>query len=142
MKFSYTGCDCQVEALTCPRIISVYFGRLPAVQLTPSAPPRLIVDDSSEFDLWAPPGIFGSSFTPRPGHGVSNFIAACRAAEVLDRVLSRFHTDPTSRQLPRAIEIEDKALMDDAVLLIQDLPEYLRVRPDEQAPIHHVACLK
>ncbi|KAH8805180.1 fungal-specific transcription factor domain-containing protein [Xylogone sp. PMI_703] len=123
------------------KMISVYFGRAPVLQQTPSAPPRLIVDDSTEFDPWIPLGVSGSSFVPRPGYGVSNFIAACRAAEVLDRVLARVHNHPNSRPVPHTVNLEDQALMRDAVRLIEDLPETLRVGADEQAPIHHIACL-
>ena len=128
--------------MTRPRIISVYFGRLPVLQHTPSAPPRLIVDDSTEFDPWTPLGVSGSQFVPQPGHGVSNFVATCRTAEVLNRVLLRAHMDPSSRPSQEVLELEDQALMRDAVLLVEDLPDTLRVGPTEQAPIHHIACLK
>ncbi|KAK6911069.1 hypothetical protein I203_105104 [Kwoniella mangroviensis CBS 8507] len=122
------------------KMISVYLGRTPMLQDTISAAPQVILDDSTEHDIWTPLGMPGCQVDPRPSHAVSCFIMACSTSVVLTRVLLRYYCGTSEGGL--GMGVEDKRLLHDAVGLLEKIPMHLRVNANDIVPTHlsHLAC--
>ncbi|KAL1837244.1 hypothetical protein VTK73DRAFT_4755 [Phialemonium thermophilum] len=77
------------------KIICLYLGRSPALQHSPVSPPQIILDDSSETDLWVPFGLESSDFAypPTAAHSTSCFTRVCRLAVIFNQILIHMY-DP------------------------------------------------
>lgn len=72
------------------KLISLYLGRTPVLQETSVSPPRQILDDTSEIDIWTPQGLDQAStaeYPPTQAHTTSCFINTCALSEILNVIL-------------------------------------------------------
>ncbi|KAJ5819256.1 hypothetical protein N7474_004847 [Penicillium riverlandense] len=111
------------------KVVSLYFGRSPTMQHSRVSPPRMIMDDTSEVEIWTPHGVDfpdGAQYPPTQAHSTSCFMKMCGLAEVLNQILIHIY-DPM-RQTPASefydcIQEQAKNLSD----WWDDLPDYLKL---------------
>ena len=78
------------------KLLCLYLGRQPLITTTYASPPRLLLDDSAEIEVWSPFGIGVTDvhvYPPEQSHATSCFINMCSLSEVLHRILTRLY-DP------------------------------------------------
>ncbi|THX57104.1 hypothetical protein D6D06_03902, partial [Aureobasidium pullulans] len=125
------------------KLIALYFGRAPVLQNSHISPPRVIMDDTAETELWMPHGLSSPDYPPRQAHSISCFIQMCGLAEILNQVLIQFY-GPTcdlssSKALACALEQSSKMRV-----WWRDLPEHLKINVGalpRQAPPSHIVTL-
>lgn len=129
------------------KMVSLYFGRSPVMQQSRVSPPRTILDDTSEIEIWTPHGVVfpdGAHYPPTQAHSTSCFMRMCGLAEVLNQILIHIY-DPI-RQVSEA-EFYN-CVQDQARNLAEwwdELPDYLKLVPSElppYSPPSHIVILK
>ncbi|KAK2762242.1 hypothetical protein FQN54_001252 [Arachnomyces sp. PD_36] len=78
------------------KLISLYFGRSPIMQNSRVSPPRIILDDTAEIEIWTPHGVIfpeGTHYPPTQAHSTSCFMKMCGLAEILNQILIHMY-DP------------------------------------------------
>ncbi|KAG9542697.1 hypothetical protein KCU86_g22470, partial [Aureobasidium melanogenum] len=125
------------------KLIALYFGRSPMLQNSHVSPPRVIMDDTAEIEIWMPHGLTSANYPPRQAHSISCFIHMCGLAEILNQVLIHFYS-PTcdlssSSALACALEQSSKMRA-----WWKDLPEHLKINVGalpQLAPPSHILPL-
>ncbi|KAJ5146956.1 transcriptional regulator family: Fungal Specific TF [Penicillium atrosanguineum] len=118
------------------KIISLYFGRAPTMQHSRVSPPRMILDDTSEIEIWTPHGVTfpdGAHYPPTQAHSTTCFIQMCGLAEILNQIL--VHVYDPMRQSTEA-EFFD-CVQEQARNLGEwwdELPDYLRLVATDLPP--------
>ncbi|KAI9036572.1 putative C6 transcription factor [Aspergillus affinis] len=118
------------------KMVSLYFGRSPVMQQSRVSPPRTILDDTSEIEIWTPHGVVfpdGAHYPPTQAHSTSCFMRMCGLAEILNQILIHIY-DPI-RQVSEA-EFYN-CVQDQARNLAEwweELPSYLKLVPTELPP--------
>ncbi|KAE8148213.1 fungal-specific transcription factor domain-containing protein [Aspergillus avenaceus] len=118
------------------KLVSLYFGRSPTMQHSRVSPPRTILDDTSEIEIWTPHGVVfpdGAHYPPTQAHSTSCFMRMCGLAEVLNQILIHIY-DPI-RQVSEA-EFYN-CVIEQARNLAEwweELPDYLRLLPTNLPP--------
>ncbi|KAJ5359327.1 uncharacterized protein N7496_011740 [Penicillium cataractarum] len=111
------------------KIVSLYFGRAPTMQHSRVSPPRMILDDTSEIEIWTPHGVTfpdGAHYPPTQAHSTSCFIQMCGLAEILNQILIHIY-DPmrqsTEAEFFDCVQEQAKNLSD----WWDELPDYLKL---------------
>ncbi|PGH26505.1 hypothetical protein AJ80_01819 [Polytolypa hystricis UAMH7299] len=81
------------------KLVSLYFGRSPIIQDTPVSPPRILLDDTAEIEIWTPHGLVfpeGTHYPPTQAHSTSCFMKMCSLAEILNQIIIHIY-DPVRR---------------------------------------------
>ncbi|THC89454.1 hypothetical protein EYZ11_011096 [Aspergillus tanneri] len=118
------------------KVVSLYFGRSPVMQQSRVSPPRTILDDTAEIEIWAPHGVVfpdNAHYPPTQAHSTSCFMRMCGLAEVLNEILIHIY-DPI-RQVSEAEFygcVQDQAR--NLVEWWEELPDYLKLVPTELPP--------
>ncbi|KAL4893701.1 fungal-specific transcription factor domain-containing protein [Aspergillus ambiguus] len=118
------------------KLVSLYFGRSPTMQHSRVSPPRTILDDTAEVEIWAPHGVDfpdGSHYPPSQAHSTSCFMKMCGLAEILNQILIHIY-DPI-RPVAEA-EFQD-CVREQARNLDgwwEQLPPYLKLIPADLPP--------
>ncbi|KAF5855977.1 hypothetical protein ETB97_008134 [Aspergillus alliaceus] len=118
------------------KLVSLYFGRSPTMQHSRVSPPRTILDDTSEIEIWTPHGVVfpdGAHYPPTQAHSTSCFMRMCGLAEVLNQILIHIY-DPI-RQVSEA-EFYN-CVSEQARNLAEwwdELPDYLKLVPTSLPP--------
>ncbi|KAH7085070.1 fungal-specific transcription factor domain-containing protein [Paraphoma chrysanthemicola] len=125
------------------KIISLYFGRSPAIQNSEISPPKLLMDDTADLDIWTPHGIPFSHYSPKQAHSVSCFIQVCGLSEVLNQILIYLYNPSRNLAPSHAYEY---ALAAGSRLRDwwRDLPDHLRIDltlSDLECPPSHIVTL-
>ncbi|KAI2924079.1 transcriptional regulator family: Fungal Specific TF [Aspergillus niger] len=118
------------------KLISLYFGRSPTMQHSRVSPPRMILDDTAEVELWTPHGVEfpdGTHYPPTQAHSTSCFMKMCGLAEILNQILIHIY-DP----LRQVSEVEYyNCIQEQAANLAdwwEELPDYLKLLPMDLPP--------
>ncbi|KAG2421011.1 hypothetical protein HFD88_000627 [Aspergillus terreus] len=118
------------------KLVSLYFGRSPTMQHSCVSPPRTILDDTAEVEIWTPHGVDfpeGTHYPPSQAHSTSCFMKTCGLAEILNQILIHIY-DPI-RQVSEA-EFHD-CVREQAQNLEgwwEELPPYLKMIPADLPP--------
>ncbi|QMW25843.1 hypothetical protein G4B84_001088 [Aspergillus flavus NRRL3357] len=118
------------------KMVSLYFGRSPTMQHSRVSPPRTVLDDTSEIEIWTPHGVVfpdGAHYPPTQAHSTSCFMKMCGLAEVLNQILIHIY-DPI-RQVSEA-EFYN-CVIEQARNLAEwwdELPDYLKLVPTSLPP--------
>lgn len=129
------------------KVLSLYFGRAPTMQHSHVSPPRMILDDTAEIEIWTPHGVTftdGAHYPPTQAHSTSCFMKMCGLAEVLNQILIHIY-DPIRRSTDS--EFYD-CIQEQAKNLGQwweELPEYLKLVATDlppYSPPSHIVILK
>ncbi|KLJ07279.1 hypothetical protein EMPG_17226 [Blastomyces silverae] len=78
------------------KLVSLYFGRSPLIQDTPVSPPRILLDDTAEIEIWTPHGVVfpeGTHYPPTQAHATSCFMKMCSLTEILNQIIIHIY-DP------------------------------------------------
>lgn len=129
------------------KVVSLYFGRSPTMQHSRVSPPRMILDDTSEIEIWTPHGVRfpdGAHYPPTQAHSTSCFMKMCGLAEILNQILIHIY-DPmrqtTESDFLDCVQEQAKNLSD----WWDELPDYLRLIASElplYSPPSHIMTLK
>ncbi|KAJ5161856.1 hypothetical protein N7492_007248 [Penicillium capsulatum] len=118
------------------KVVSLYFGRAPTMQHSMVSPPRMILDDTSEIEIWTPHGVSfpdGARYPPTQAHSTSCFMKMCGLAEILNQILVHIY-DPmhqnTEAEFFDCVQEQSKNLSD----WWDDLPEYLKLVATDLPP--------
>ncbi|KAJ5883311.1 uncharacterized protein N7473_010197 [Penicillium subrubescens] len=118
------------------KIVSLYFGRAPTMQHSQVSPPRMILDDTSEIEIWTPHGVTfpdGAHYPPTQAHSTSCFIQMCGLAEILNQILIHIY-DPmrqsTEAEFFDCVQEQAKNLSD----WWDELPDYLKLVATDLPP--------
>ncbi|RAH73168.1 putative C6 transcription factor [Aspergillus aculeatinus CBS 121060] len=118
------------------KLICLYFGRAPTMQQSRVSPPRTILDDTAEVEIWTPHGVEfpdGTHYPPTQAHSTSCFMKMCGLAEILNQILIHIY-DPirqvTEAEFYECIEEQAKNLAEwwDA------LPHFLKLQATDLPP--------
>ncbi|THV76861.1 hypothetical protein D6D28_00798 [Aureobasidium pullulans] len=125
------------------KLIALYFGRAPVLQKSHISPPRVIMDDTAETELWMPHGLSSPDYPPRQAHSISCFVQMCGLAEILNQVLIQFYGPTCDLSSPKALAC---ALEQSSKMRVwwRDLPEHLKITVGalpRQAPPSHIVTL-
>ncbi|KAJ5091310.1 Transcription factor [Penicillium alfredii] len=128
------------------KVVSLYFGRAPTMQHSHVSPPRMILDDTSEIEIWTPHGVSfpdGAHYPPTQAHSTSCFMKMCGLAEILNQILIHIY-DPmrqtTESEFYDCIQEQAKNLSD----WWDELPDYLKLVATElpsYSPPSHIMIL-
>ncbi|PMD32550.1 fungal-specific transcription factor domain-containing protein [Hyaloscypha variabilis F] len=128
------------------KLISLYLGRSPTLQHSTVSPPRILLDDSAENELWTPHGIVypqGMGYIPTQAHSISCFMRMCQLSEIFNQILIHIY-DPmgqnSEEEINNCLASEGDALM----RWWQDLPDCLRIdfkALPSQCPPSHIVTL-
>jgi len=126
------------------KLISLYFGRSPALQKSEISPPRVLMDDTAEIESWQPQGINASRYPPKQAHSISCFIQMCSLAENLNQILIHLYSPSRDTTTTRAFQCarEEQIKMRD---WWRDLPGHLKINladPQLSCPPSHIVILK
>ncbi|KAF7117358.1 hypothetical protein CNMCM5793_006260 [Aspergillus hiratsukae] len=128
------------------KLVSLYFGRSPTMQNSRVSPPRTILDDTSEIEIWTPHGVIfpeGTHYPPTQAHSTSCFMRMCGLAEILNEILIHIY-DPI-RQVSEA-EFHS-CVQEQARNLTEwwdELPDYLKLVASDlplYSPPSHIVVL-
>ncbi|KAB8071983.1 fungal-specific transcription factor domain-containing protein [Aspergillus leporis] len=118
------------------KMVSLYFGRSPTMQYSRVSPPRTILDDTSEIEIWTPHGVVfpdGAHYPPTQAHSTSCFMKMCGLAEVLNQILIHIY-DP----IRQVSEAEFYNCVSDQARNLAEwwdaLPDYLKLVPTNLPP--------
>ncbi|EGC44136.1 C6 transcription factor [Histoplasma capsulatum var. duboisii H88] len=81
------------------KLVSLYFGRSPIIQDTPVSPPRILLDDTAEIEIWTPHGVVfpeGTHYPPTQSHATSCFMKMCSLTEILNQIIIHIY-DPVRK---------------------------------------------
>ncbi|KAL1988828.1 hypothetical protein VTN96DRAFT_7712 [Rasamsonia emersonii] len=111
------------------KLISLYFGRSPAIKNSRVSPPRMILDDTSEIEPWVPHGVVfpeGTHYPPTQAHSTSCFMKMCGLAEILNQIIIHIY-DPLRQtgenEFLACVKEQEKNL----ARWWDELPDYLRL---------------
>ncbi|KAL1963916.1 hypothetical protein VTN77DRAFT_7722 [Rasamsonia byssochlamydoides] len=111
------------------KLISLYFGRSPAIKNSRVSPPRMILDDTSEIEPWVPHGVVfpeGMHYPPTQAHSTSCFMKMCGLAEILNQIIIHIY-DPLRQtgenEFINCVQEQEKNL----ARWWDELPDYLRL---------------
>ncbi|KAF2709269.1 hypothetical protein K504DRAFT_525798 [Pleomassaria siparia CBS 279.74] len=125
------------------KLISLYFGRSPMIQNSEISPPRVLMDDTAEIEIWMPHGIPNSTYPPKQAHSISCFISMCELAEILNEILVHHYSPSRDLSPSRAYQcarIEGLKLRD----WWRDLPDHLKINlaaPHLECQPSHIVTL-
>ncbi|KAI7526054.1 hypothetical protein KC331_g17182 [Hortaea werneckii] len=128
------------------KLLSLYLGRLPVLQETKMSPPRNIMDDTGELDIWRPQGIpphLAAVYPPMQAHTTSCFVHICSLAEILDVVLVTMYNpveQSSHAEVLACAASQGRKLTD----WYDDLPSHLKIRVSEMpqhCPPSHIVTL-
>ncbi|KAJ5673393.1 hypothetical protein N7507_002520 [Penicillium longicatenatum] len=118
------------------KIVSLYFGRAPVMQHSRVSPPRMILDDTSEIEIWTPHGVTfpdGAHYPPTQAHSTSCFMRMCGLAEILNQILVHIY-DPmrqsTEAEFFECVQEQAKNLGE----WWDELPDYLKLVATDLPP--------
>ncbi|KAJ5725308.1 uncharacterized protein N7483_006665 [Penicillium malachiteum] len=118
------------------KIVALYFGRAPAMQHSRVSPPRMILDDTSEIEIWTPHGVTfpdGAHYPPTQAHSTSCFMRMCGLAEILNQILIHIY-DPmrqsTEAEFFECVQEQAKNLSE----WWEELPDYLKLVATDLPP--------
>ncbi|KAJ5096603.1 hypothetical protein N7456_007324 [Penicillium angulare] len=118
------------------KVVSLYFGRAPAMQHSRVSPPRMILDDTSEIEIWTPHGVTfpdGAHYPPTQAHSTSCFMRMCGLAEILNQILIHIY-DPmrqsTEAEFFECVQEQAKNLSE----WWEELPDYLKLVATDLPP--------
>lgn len=118
------------------KLVSLYFGRSPAMQNSRVSPPRMILDDTSEVEPWTPHGVIfpeGTHYPPTQAHSTSCFMRMCGLAEILNQIIIHIY-DPvrksTEAEFYACVQEQGKNLKQ----WWDDLPDFLRLVATDLPP--------
>ncbi|KAI5306930.1 hypothetical protein KEM56_006393 [Ascosphaera pollenicola] len=118
------------------KLVSLYFGRAPLIQDTPVSPPRLLLDDTAEIDIWTPHGVIfpdGTHYPPTQAHSTSCFMKMCSLSEILNQIITHIY-DP----LRKSGEAEMQKLVREQSQRLQqwwdELQPFLKLNVQELPP--------
>ncbi|CAI7607305.1 unnamed protein product [Penicillium glandicola] len=118
------------------KVVSLYFGRAPTMQHSRVSPPRMILDDTSEIEIWTPHGVSftdGAHYPPTQAHSTSCFMKMCGLAEILNQILIHIY-DPIHRSTDSeffdCVQEQAKNLSD----WWDELPDYLKLTAVDLPP--------
>ena len=129
------------------KLISLYLGRTPVLQQTSVSPPRQILDDTAEIDIWMPQGLDQAStanYPPTQAHTTSCFINTCALSEILGMILMTMYNPARTSSLA---EVADCATEGESRLTAwySQLPGHLKMTLQplpEFCPPSHIVTLK
>ncbi|KAL1957265.1 hypothetical protein VTO42DRAFT_6171 [Malbranchea cinnamomea] len=111
------------------KLVSLYFGRSPIIQDTPVSPPRILLDDTAEIEIWTPHGVHfpeGVHYPPTQAHSTSCFMRMCSLSEILNQIIIHIY-DPvrqsTDTQILNCVEEQGRNLEK----WWNDLPPFLKL---------------
>lgn len=128
------------------KMISLYFGRAPIMQHSSVSPPRRILDDTSEIEIWTPHGIVfpeGTHYPPTQAHSTSCFMKMCSLTEILNQILIHIY-DPVRKSSESEFY---SCIQDQAKNLTEwweELPSYLKLVATDLPPYcppSHIALI-
>lgn len=97
------------------KLISLYLGRVPVLQETSVSPPRDILDDTGEIDVWIPHGLDQNTtakYPPIQAHTTTCFINTSSLMQILNSLLAIMYNpskQSTSAQVQQcAVEQEER----------------------------------
>ncbi|KAH8698677.1 C6 transcription factor [Talaromyces proteolyticus] len=118
------------------KLICLYFGRSPAIQNSRVSPPRVLLDDTAESEIWYPHGVTfpqGAQYPPMPAHSTSCFVKMCALSEILNQILIHIY-DPlrqtTEIEVRNCIAQQERHLSQ----WWDELPDFLRLVANELPP--------
>ncbi|KAJ5901726.1 hypothetical protein N7495_002254 [Penicillium taxi] len=118
------------------KMVSLYFGRAPSMQHSRVSPPRMILDDTAETELWTPHGVTfpdGAQYPPTQARSTSCFMKMCGLAEILNQILIHIY-DPmrqsTEEEFFECVQEESQNLSE----WWNGVPNYLRLVADDLPP--------
>ncbi|CAG8909697.1 unnamed protein product [Penicillium egyptiacum] len=118
------------------KVVSLYFGRAPTMQHSHVSPPRMILDDTAEIEIWTPHGVSftdGAHYPPTQAHSTSCFMKMCGLAEILNQILIHIY-DPirrsTDSEFLDCVQEQAKNLAD----WWDELPDYLKLAAVDLPP--------
>ncbi|KAJ9231370.1 transcriptional regulator family: Fungal Specific TF [Paecilomyces variotii] len=111
------------------KLVSLYFGRSPVMQYSRVSPPRMILDDTSEIEVWTPHGVVfpeGMQYPPAQAHSTSCFMRMCGLAEILNQIIIHIY-DPvrksTETEFYACVQQQGKNLKE----WWEELPDFLKL---------------
>lgn len=129
------------------KVVSLYFGRAPTMQHSRVSPPRMILDDTAEIEIWTPHGVSftdGAHYPPTQAHSTSCFMKMCGLAEILNQILIHIY-DPIRRSTDSeffdCVQEQAKNLAD----WWDELPDFLKLAAIDlppYSPPSHIVILK
>ncbi|KUL90455.1 hypothetical protein ZTR_00212 [Talaromyces verruculosus] len=128
---------------------SLYFGRLPALNLTGHEPSQIFLDIYEDMDLWTPyndpqvPIKEQPSYHPLPTYVVATFGALLQLAEISADIIQSFY-HPSAPSTSPADAISSIGRIQSRLQKWQnDLPQHLRFNPESDLtlPPHQITCL-
>ncbi|QKX62118.1 uncharacterized protein TRUGW13939_09274 [Talaromyces rugulosus] len=118
------------------KLICLYFGRSPSIQNSRVSPPRVLLDDTAESEIWYPHGVTfpqGAEYPPMQAHSTSCFVKMCGLAEILNQILVHIY-DPlrqtSDSEFRNCIIQQEKNLSQ----WWDELPDFLRLVAGELPP--------
>lgn len=129
------------------KILSLYLGRLPAVQEASVSPSLQVLDDTGEIDTWQPLGIdqaHDDGYPPTQAHTTSCFINTCALSKILNAILVTMYNPVKESTIS---EVTKCALNEDQRLSTwhEKLPLHLKLSVHslpERCPPSHIITLK
>ncbi|EMC96290.1 hypothetical protein BAUCODRAFT_69367 [Baudoinia panamericana UAMH 10762] len=128
------------------KLIALYLGRLPTIRQSKVSPPRHILDDTGEIDVWMPHGIehsLATAYPPHQAHGTSCFTQFCGLAEILEVVLVSLYNpvqQSTPLQTANCVVEQSRRLTE----WYGGLPEFLKITVSavpKHCPPSHIVTL-
>ncbi|KAK2751036.1 hypothetical protein FQN57_000111 [Myotisia sp. PD_48] len=128
------------------KLVSLYFGRLPIVQDSPVSPPRILLDDTAEIEIWTPHGVIfpeGVHYPPTQAHSTSCFMKMCSLAQILNQIIIHIYNpirQNTECQIQRCVS-EQSAKLEQ---WWNDLPPFLKLSVNNlptYCPPSHIVTL-
>lgn len=127
------------------KMICLYLGRPPSLHHCPISPPQVMLDDSSEEDLWVPFGLDSKAveYPPTAAHSTSCFMRMCQLSVIFNEILVHMY-DPL--RLNGEQEMQDCLSRQEPALKQwwDDLPAFLRIDTSalpSLAPPSHIVIL-
>ncbi|OJD14919.1 hypothetical protein AJ78_04778 [Emergomyces pasteurianus Ep9510] len=118
------------------KLVSLYFGRSPIIQDTPVSPPRILLDDTAEIEIWTPHGVVfpeGTHYPPTQAHATSCFMKMCSLTEILNQIIIHIY-DP----IRKSTEAEFQTCVDQQSRNLErwwdELPVFLKLIVDNLPP--------
>ncbi|PGH02779.1 hypothetical protein AJ79_07544 [Helicocarpus griseus UAMH5409] len=118
------------------KLVSLYFGRSPIIQDTPVSPPRILLDDTAEIEIWTPHGVIfpeGTHYPPTQAHATSCFMKMCSLTEILNQIIIHIY-DP----IRKSTEAEFKTCVEQQSRNLEkwwdELPQFLKLIVDRLPP--------
>ncbi|KAL2366834.1 hypothetical protein RJZ56_000165 [Blastomyces dermatitidis] len=129
------------------KLVSLYFGRSPIIQDTPVSPPRILLDDTAEIEIWTPHGIVfpeGTHYPPTQAYATSCFMKMCSLTEILNQIIIHVY-DP----IRKSTEAEFQTCVGQQSRNLEEwwdeLPVFLKLIVDylpPYSPPSHIVTLK